>query len=240
VEVDEHLLWRFDGSCDNQLYRLLGQGDEGAPAVCARYECSTCGPNLAARDAAAVRLARPEHCFVVTWNEGRLGDLAFLRLEQVWEILQPALRAAERTLRAKYAVWESVSVVELSGTGRPHVHVLQWGSTPHQDTLRKAYRDAGLGWSRFERVRFPLSIACYVLKVPLSTLAGGFGMADPVMRSHLRLNGGKTLQATTGFWRSRRDKQLDLEEARWQARAYFAAVYEWVDRHAGEHAPLLE
>jgi hypothetical protein len=191
-------------------YRLTADGYRYTS--CRRLACGYCGPRLALSTAIAIRQSTPRGSAVVTLKEPPAED-------------RPRLRAFARVLgrvaadlRADGYEWEYVWVVELSESLMPHVHVLQRGSQIAPLRFRRALAKAG-GQGNLQSIRHPKILSRYVLKLPMVGLDRPDLDAARAMDLHLRLNGGKLLHSTRGFWTDTSGARLSgVREARKSAR----------------------
>jgi hypothetical protein len=174
------------------------------PRRCQAYACPRCGPILALATVEAIVLARPTHSAVITTKEAFSSDQD---PEDAFAFWNEAVRGVWRNLRAGGSEWEAVWLVERDEAGRPHVHVLGWGSAGDRGTFQQVCQQAELGWSEIQRIRKLRTIARYTLKEPLRALDMR-GQATSIMESHLDLNGRRLLHWTRGFWRDAAGRPL--------------------------------
>ncbi len=135
-----------------------------------------------------------------------LCQSGYATLEEVPDDLREAgktlRQATSRALRyaATGAAVPWLTVVELSPSGRPHLHVITREPAISPRAFRDGCRRAGLGVVSIEEVRRPRRLARYIYK----TILPEFGtplIADPVaLGLFLECNGGRLIH-TRGFWR---------------------------------------
>ena len=167
---------------------------------CARLTCIRCGPGMALRTVTAIVLAEPTHAGFVSMPSSKLRSDD--DIEQAPKRLRTAMGRTARDLKAAGLEWEHVSVVEISPSGRPHVHFLQHGAAVSSRQLREALTKHGAGWAELAPIRRLPVIARYILKVPIGALDLDAEQAVEVLETHKELNGGRCVTATTEFWRA--------------------------------------
>ncbi len=95
-----------------------------------------------------------------------------------------------------------------AGTGH-HIHAWQWGDPLDQGLLRDAALSAGMGdFAEVHPRRAPAGAALtYGMKTVIDGSPVGTELPDATW-DYLRLNGGRLLHATRGFWRDETGQQL--------------------------------
>jgi hypothetical protein len=189
--------------CQKALFALI---DEPPPGI-AECPCVWCRRSMIVREtsrlAAVLEHGRSRYP-VRTWaleapNSDPVEDpVAAARA------LTSAMPLFVESLRKRYARCEVAYVIELGHeTNRPHAHVASLGSKLRLSALRDAADDAWLHLRIQDgggAVAKPVSLACYAMKLWLSTLL----MSDP-QEAHLTLelgdalNGGQYFAATPAF-----------------------------------------
>jgi hypothetical protein len=147
----------------------------------------------------AIKLARPTRAGYVSLATEHLATVEQRR--EAPRLLRAAIGRVALDLRREGLAWEHVSVVELSRSGRPHIHFLQRGDPVDPRRLRTVTRNHGAGWADLSPIRCLPVIARYVLKVPISALDLEPEAAEELLAEHRRLNGGRLVTTTRGFWR---------------------------------------
>lgn len=190
---------------------------------CGRLVCPFCGPVTALRTISAIRLASPERAGYLSLPPSRLSTPELRASAPL--LLRTAVGRIARDVRLTGKMWEHVSVVELSSSGRPHAHFLQRGDPLSPKELRHLAARHRAGWAGLSPIRHMSTITNYVLKRPVSALDMDADEATELLALHRELNGGRLVSATPGFWRDSRG-----EAVRGVTAARRAAYYAWVAR----------
>lgn len=197
---------------------------------CGRLVCPYCGPSTALRTVSGIRLAAPDRAGYLSLPPGQLSTPELRASAPL--LLRTAMGRIARDVRLTGKLWGHVSVVELSSSGRPHVHFLQRGDPLLPRELRRLAARHDVGWADLAPIRFLPVISRYMLKVPISALDMGPESATELLVLHRELNGGRLLSATPGFWRG-----AGGEEIRGVRAARRAAYREWAAGRLGAAAP---
>lgn len=187
-------------------WRLDFDTGERYPVPCRRLSCPWCGPVTALATVRAIVDAGFDRTGISSVTLPGVVELADARA--AGQLIRKLMARMVLDLRSKGYAWQHVAVVELSPAGRPHVHFLQRGHDVPRDVLLAAARSAGAGWTGMDAVRYPSTVARYVLKGALGALDLPPSEAAAAMALHCELNGWRLVSATRAFWRDSEGRPL--------------------------------
>lgn len=162
---------------------------------CRRNTCVVCGAQKILTLAYAIALFQ-------------LCQAGFVTLATFDDPLEAARRlrqgtnAAFRWLQREHGlIVPRATIVELSPTGRPHVHILTRGPPVPVRMFKHACSSAGMGWANIEAVRRPpIGLSRYVYKTVLPAFGEPLVADEGDLASFLRLNGNRLINTRGDFW----------------------------------------
>lgn len=165
------------------------EGGRGAPGRCKANQCPECVVIEARRRARAIAYQTPERMVTLT------------SAPEDWQALRDAVYNCVSHVREKAGRFDHVYVVEWGTEGGLHVHLLQHGDFIPYEVLQEGAVGAGFGSIVYIQRITPGTERCaadYLLKIPRHC---GGGVSDVGLRRYLKINGGRLIHASKGFWR---------------------------------------
>jgi len=172
--------------------------------ACRRNTCVVCAPQKILSLAHAIALSP-------------LSQAGFITLATFDDPLEAARRlrqganAAFRWLHREHGLTvPRATIVELSPTGRPHVHVLTRKPAVPPRLFTEACSSAGMGLSNIEAVRRPpIALSRYLYKTVLPAFGEPLVADEGDLASFLELNGNRLIGTRGAFWLDREGTVLD-------------------------------
>jgi hypothetical protein len=197
---------------------------------CRRNTCGACAAEKIARFISAIALVPVKQLGYATL----LGDPDDLRASGA--MLRRRTNAAFSRIESQMGrPIGRAMVVELSPTGRPHVHVLTREPAVRPAAFKAAFAREGLGRADLQTVRETKAAARYIFKTVMPPRGEEFVADELALREFLDMGGGRLLNTHGDFWIDVDGTLLDNA-----VQALRAARREWRRRQGSGGSPGTE